>query len=156
MANCPYCGSTNIFRFRRDLDWGGRIDYYRITENGDCEDVDEMYPIPDIAVNFCEDCRGVFDPFRQIPMPPHIPVSAMQERIDNLREHLDFKTKEHNAIMVPLAKKILREGAEAFTKRASDIADAQKQKAYLDQTAEVIATLEYILEKDAVPAAEKN
>lgn len=36
MANCPYCCSTNIFRFRRDLDWGGRIDYYRITENGDC------------------------------------------------------------------------------------------------------------------------
>lgn len=155
MANCPYCGSTNVYQFRRDLDWGGKVEYFRVAENGDYEDVDELHPIPDIVAGFCEDCRGVFDPFRQISIPSHIPVSAMRERIANLREHLNFKTKEHKAIMNTLVKKIQREGAEAFTKRASDIADAQKQKAYLDQTAEVIATLEYILEKDAVPAAEK-
>ena len=64
MHKCPYCGSTRLFRYQHDSDYGDGEIYGPINEPKSGiyleSDLDDPAP-PDIDVCYCMDCKMFTD-----------------------------------------------------------------------------------------------
>ena len=80
-----------------------------------------------------------------------IPASAMQQRINNLTKHLEYKTKIFNKSCESAMQKISAGGPAALVEQTPrDVKDLVSQNEYRTKIVDQIDMLEHILKNDAV------
>lgn len=144
---CPFCGSTHIFRYRRDADWGGGSSYDTVNGDDDCTGLDT----PDIDIYHCRSCDSFFDS-HVFPEVQVIPLASMKAGLENLENHVKWLTSEYKTCCETLRKLTANTPDTAMTD--SDIPRAvkavQEAHAKIQQFEEQCQLLRHIMQKHTV------
>ena len=145
--SCPFCGSTEIYRLRRDSDWSGGISFSEVNESR-C--YTKEHDIPVVDIHFCGGCEAFFDPVSQVQSKPVIPVSAIMNRIETLKEHGAFKTNEYKDLCRIVTAHVTQGSFVSLaTKIPEELEEVKRQYAYLKDVERQIVLLEHIVSEDS-------
>lgn len=144
---CPNCGSTAIFRFQRDTDWGGGS--YYDTVNGEGYIDGKEYETPDVEVFHCGACGFFFDPQTTFSEMSVVPAEKLQDRIQNLKDHVQWLTKQYKQSCETAKLKVAKASYPEMAKAAQQLEDLSSMYKKLVSFEEQISTLEHILKEDS-------
>lgn len=102
---CPFCGSKEIFQFRRDADHGGGSRYEAVNDESCYAEMPTESYRPDVDLYHCGSCDSFFEPslvsrFLAVVSADYIPISAVKERIEGLQETLRYETKAYKQMCI--------------------------------------------------------
>lgn len=147
ITTCPNCGCTEIFRFQRDTDWGGGS--YYDTVNGEGYIKGKEYETPDVEVFHCDACGFFFDPHATFSEMSVVPTDKLQDRIQNLKDHVQRLTKQYKQSCETAKAKIAKASYSEMAKAAQQLEELSSMYKKLVSFEEQISALEHILKEDS-------
>lgn len=146
---CPYCGSTEVFRFRCCSNETDSYDYERLNpDEAYVQPLAEQYNFL-IDVGYCSCCKKTFDLAQTVRKETVITATDLEGRIANLRAAVKRKEEDRKYKCAAIRTNVAQSFDYEMARSGILFDELKAINAEISELKSQIEALEYILEQDA-------